>query len=469
MRNRRMVLVVVAALLPLVLLVGFVLGERRDSGADEPAQVASAQGTVGQHTPTPTPPPATGPFDRRIARGLGLTMSQNPKLAGGFSAVVVDAATGGLVWGNNPQVGRMPASTRKTMTAFVVLSSLRTDKQLVTQVFADPAHPELIVLRGDGDPSLSPQRLDELARQVAATAKAQNLPALTVRSDASMFPAPVAPEPGTPAALVATDLAQGWEPTYLAGQVQLPRGLTMTDYRGYEAEKATGEQFAKALKAAGVTASYAGPGPVPAGAREVGQTRSEPIGRMVAIMLSRSNNDYAEFLFRQAAIARGFPGTWQGALDNERDLLGAAGIDLSGLQVYDASGLSRADRIPPQVMAQVIRQLWREPTLHAAAFADAAMPVGGVSGTLRHWFLDANNRCALGQVRAKTGNLRDVLSLAGVAIGADKTDRIFVYLDNNADAPRLDVRRALETMATTAVGCRMDDNPALPSRPTLTR
>lgn len=452
-------MLVVAVLLPL-LLVGYAFTGGW-AGEDKADPHAAAATSPQRSTPpvSPSPPPATSAFDQKVAKALDTTVKVNPHLNGHLSALVVEANTGGKVWGFDAENPRMPASTRKTMTAFTVLKSLPADRQLTTRVFTDPADPASLYVQGDGDPSLDRGRIDELTRASLAAAKQNNLQVVRFYTDASALPAPVAPKPDTPPALVATDLANGWEPAYLAGQVQLPRGLTMFDYRGYEAERGTGEQFAKAFAAAGARVQYAGSRPVPQGVREIAQSRSEPIRRMVATMLSRSNNDYAEFLFRHAAIARGFRGDWQGALDNERDLLAQQGWSLEGLQAWDASGLSRANRIPPPVMAQVIRQLWLDPSLHEVAFAEKAMPLGGVSGTLRHWFRNPLNGCAASKVQAKTGNLRDVLSLAGVAQGSDNQARVFVFLDNG-DANRTGVSTALETLATSAVGCRVDGIPA---------
>ncbi len=455
--------------MPLVLLLGFALGRGGSPDHDQaqvnPGASANPGATSASPTPTPPPPPATSPTDLAIGKALNQLIMANPKLGSTFSGLVEEASTGGRVWAYNETTARVPASTRKAMTAYVVLKSMPPDRQLITRVFADAQAPHVLTLRGDADPSFSMQRVDQLASDVARASALGRVEAVTVHTDSTLLPSPPRP-PGTPAGQVPADLGQGWQLSDMAGEVQVPRGLTMTDYRGFEAEQATGEQFVKALKAAGVKAVYAGPRPTPPDAREVAQSRSEPIGRMLAFMLSHSNNDYAEFLFRHAALARGFSGDWQSAFANEHDLLTAAGISQQGLTVVDASGLSPDNRIPAGVMAQVVRLMWLDPAMRPVAYADDAMPWGGRTGTLRLWFHDAATGCALGKVRAKTGSIDNVFTLAGVAEGADHITRAFVFFDNTPAAveSKYGVHQTMENLATAAVGCRLN----VPASPSVT-
>lgn len=82
---------------------------------------------------------------------------------------------------------------------------------------------------------------------------------------------------------------------------------------------------------------------------------------------------------------------------------------------------------------------------------DDAMPVAGVSGTLRTRFTTADTACARGKVRAKTGWLSDVVSLSGTAYGVDGKQRIFSIIENGAANPT-EARLAIERFATAATG-----------------
>jgi D-alanyl-D-alanine carboxypeptidase/D-alanyl-D-alanine-endopeptidase (penicillin-binding protein 4) len=172
-------------------------------------------------------------------------------------------------------------------------------------------------------------------------------------------------------------------------------------------------------------------------------------------MLAVSNNDYAEFLLRHAALARGHAPTWRGAVDNELQLLAQAKVPTAGLRVVDGSGLSRANRMPVATLAAVLRLLREDPADAAIVFAWGALPRAGQTGTLATRFQAPNHACARGQVTAKTGTLSDAVALTGVARGADGRDRVFVFLENGLVGRNTSVRKAVDTMATTVVGCRL--------------
>jgi D-alanyl-D-alanine carboxypeptidase/D-alanyl-D-alanine-endopeptidase (penicillin-binding protein 4) len=172
-------------------------------------------------------------------------------------------------------------------------------------------------------------------------------------------------------------------------------------------------------------------------------------------MLATSNNDYAEFLLRHAAIARGTTPSWSGSIAMMTRTLVDAGIPTGGLRIADGSGLSRANRMPVATLAAVLTELWTDPDDAAVAFAWGAMPRAGQSGTLVDRYRLPQHSCAQGLVLAKTGTLTDAVALAGVARSVDGTDRVFVLIENGIVGRNTAVRRALDTLATAVVGCRL--------------
>jgi D-alanyl-D-alanine carboxypeptidase/D-alanyl-D-alanine-endopeptidase (penicillin-binding protein 4) len=280
-----------------------------------------------------------------------------------------------------------------------------------------------------------------MATQTAAQLSLRKRSTVSLYLDASLFPAP------TP--------APGWTASYLREDVQRVRGLALAGYRGADSRVAVGAILATALKKKGVTATVRGNASTPRRCTDLATSRSAPISRMLTTMLNGSINDYAEFLLRHAARARGFAPTWRGAIDNEVQLLTRAGVPTTGLRVVDGSGLSRVNRMPVATLAGVLRVLRNDPEDAAIVFAWGALPRAGQTGTLAHRFQATQHACARGQVMAKTGTLSDAVALSGVAQGADGKERIFVLLENGLVGKNTAVRSAVDTMATTVVGCRL--------------
>jgi D-alanyl-D-alanine carboxypeptidase/D-alanyl-D-alanine-endopeptidase (penicillin-binding protein 4) len=385
--------------------------------------------------------PGADPFTASMTSALTETASTSRYLGSALSGLVVDPADGSIVWRHNDGLGRMPASTQKLVTAFTVLGSMAPDTTLTTTICQSEQTPSTIFVRGGGDPSLSPARLQTLAMQAADQLKLADQSQVSLYLDGSLFPAPTA--------------ATGWVAGYLRSDVQYVRGLTLAGYRGKDGRLAVGKALVIDLKAQGITVTGTGMAITPNLCTTLGTTSSAPVGTLIAEMLGNSDNDYAEFLLRHAALARGFIPSWRGALDNQTELLTRAGIPTAGLRVFDGSGLSRADRMPVATLSAVLGLLREDPRDAAIVFAWGAIPRAGQSGTLIRRFSTPYQVCARGHIEAKTGTLVDAVALAGVAHGADGHDRVFVLLDNGLRRTTA-VGSAIDTLATMVVGCHFE-------------
>ncbi len=403
-----------------------------------------------------------------MAKSLTRTATTSRLLGPRLSGVVLDARTGRVVWSTRTGTTRMPASAQKLVTALTVLRTVPADRVLTTSVCVSASRPGTVWLRGGGDPSLTAARLRVLAAGAAValrpTPPTPPTPSSTPTPSPSPSPSSSAPPTEPPSQPLAVQLDQsifpdpvpaiGWRPRYLRGDVQLVRGLTLAGYRGPDGRAAAGKVFVTALTAAGAPAQIAGTTPAPADCRDVATTASAPVSSLVADMLAYSDNDFAEFLLRHAARTTGRTAYWSTSLALERSLLARAGVPAAGLRLYDGSGLSRANRMPVATLAAVIRVLRADPVAGPVVFAPGALPIAGVSGTLIDRFQTPQHRCAIGRVQAKTGTLGDALALAGVARGVDGRDRVFVFLVNGVVSLR-STRLAVDTLATTTVGCRL--------------
>ena len=173
--------------------------------------------------------------------------------------------------------------------------------------------------------------------------------------------------------------------------------------------------------------------------REVASVPSPPVGELVREMMKPSQNLYAQLLLLSvgaaASEARTEPDSGSGmtteaaGLAELPALLRMAGIDARDVALEEGSGLSRKNLVTPRSLVQLLTYMMRHP---AAAPWRAAMPIGGVDGTLRSRFGQPGLK---GNVRAKTGTLRHVQSLSGYLTNSVGEPLVFSILVNGAVAP----------------------------------
>jgi D-alanyl-D-alanine carboxypeptidase/D-alanyl-D-alanine-endopeptidase (penicillin-binding protein 4) len=366
---------------------------------------------------------------------------------------VVDAATGKTLFDRASTVVVPPASTAKLLTAAAALTVLGPDRRLVTSVVRVG---NAVVLVGGGDPTLAGPRsvphypaaarlVDLAARTAAALGPAARV---SVAVDDSLFTGP------------RTGL--GWKPNYLPdGDVAPVSALELDgarlrpdddprtpDPRASDPALHAGRAFAALLRARGVTvvgsvvrerASTTG--------RELASVQSAPMSELVEGMLARSDNDLAEALTRHLAIAAKRPATFESGAAAIVDAVAALGIH--GPRLHDGSGLSTLDRASPAQLAEVVLTAAgsKHPELRPII---SGLPVAGFSGTLSKRFASAAP--ARGLVRAKTGTLTGVSTLAGEVLTAD--GRLLVFAATAPHAPGTKrAQLALDRLLAVLAGC----------------
>ncbi|MEV6032704.1 D-alanyl-D-alanine carboxypeptidase/D-alanyl-D-alanine-endopeptidase [Nonomuraea sp. NPDC052116] len=375
------------------------------------------------------PLPTKGTLTRQLTSALG-----DEALGSHVGAVVLDAATGERIFAANADVPIVPASTTKIVTCSAALASLGPDTRLSTRV-VQGAKPGTAILVGGGDPMLAgpsakptyPKQasLATLAARTAATLKSQNVRKITLSYDTSLF--------------VGSAIAPGWKPNYVPdGEVAPVYALTIDEGRQnprfHQPRVSNPPQyaaaaFAKLLAKQGITVSRSvKPDKAPAGAPELGRVDSAPIYSLVEHTLTRSDNDMAEALARHVAIKEGQEASSEGgtkAVVAVLQRLGAA----QGISLSDGSGLSTRNRISPSALAKLIAMAGStsQPNLHAIA---SGMPIAGFSGTLGNGrrFTGSDSRGQVGLVRAKTGTLNNVNTLAGMATTKDGRLVTFAFM-----------------------------------------
>jgi len=180
--------------------------------------------------------------------------------------------------------------------------------------------------------------------------------------------------------------------------------------------------------------------------------QSPPLLRLVEIMLSESDNVIAECLARQVAVARNEPASFDGAAHAMQAVLGDLGLTATEDGLVDGSGLSRTDRLTPSLLADVLALATHgdRPKLRPIF---AGLPVAGYSGTLRDRYRSPTaGNTAAGMVRAKTGTLTGVSSLAGTVVDSDGRLLVFAAMADKVTSTGA-ARTALDRLATTLAGC----------------
>jgi serine-type D-Ala-D-Ala carboxypeptidase/endopeptidase (penicillin-binding protein 4) len=161
----------------------------------------------------------------------------------------------------------------------------------------------------------------------------------------------------------------------------------------------------------------------------VANVRSATVAQIVEAMIAQSDNEAAEILLRHVAIAAGRPGTFEDGVATVQSVLRRLDIDVSGLQLYDGSGLSRRNRIAPQTLAEAVAVSVRSPGTDSL-ISDLA--VGGFTGTLTRRFFKVD--AGRGVVRGKSGTLTGVHSLAGYVTDRSGTPIAFAVMTDRTKA-----------------------------------
>ncbi|MCD9145249.1 D-alanyl-D-alanine carboxypeptidase/D-alanyl-D-alanine-endopeptidase [Streptomyces albireticuli] len=404
------------------------------------------------------PPVLVGAGERGAAReaapdGLAAALEpllKDPALGDRRSAAVYDAATGKRLYGSDEGTARTPASTIKLATAAAALSALGQDHRVDTTVVADGG--DRIVLVGGGDPTLTarddaasgPQRpasLKELARSTARALKARGKDRVEVGYDTSRYSGP-ALHPMGPDENIAPVSA------LMVDEGRLDDSDRGPAERSADPAADAAKKFAGLLRDEGV-ATDGDVTPRRAGdkAERLAAVSSPTVAALVERTLTNSDNDIAEALARQTALASGQEASFEGAARAVTARLDALG--LPGARIADGSGLDRADQISADLLARLLVRA-AEPGRPGLRPVLTGLPVAGFSGTLRGRYAD--EAAGRGLVRAKTGTLRGVNTLAGTVVDAEGRVVTFAFMASgteDADA----AQRALDRLAAKVADC----------------
>lgn len=139
------------------------------------------------------------------------------------------------------------------------------------------------------------------------------------------------------------------------------------------------------------------------------------IDQMLPQMMKESDNFYAECLYYQIAASYGKkPASAVHAQTLEKQLMSRLGLKGNNYRLADGSGLSLYNYLSAEIVTRLLRYAWRTDSIRETLLQ--ALPIAGEEGTLAYRM---TNTAAAGNVRAKTGTLTGVTSLAGYLITAN--------------------------------------------------
>ncbi|MET9830163.1 D-alanyl-D-alanine carboxypeptidase/D-alanyl-D-alanine-endopeptidase [Streptomyces sp. NPDC006385] len=390
----------------------------------------------------------SAPNGKALADVLGPLLDV-PQLGTRGAAAVVDVATGKHLYGVGAADSLTPASTTKLATAAAALAALGPDHRLTTRTALEPDTNELVLV-GGGDPTLTARKeakgrasLRELAAETAEALKKRDLREVTLSYDTTLYAGPALHPIGVNGNLApVTALMADEARTDGSGSGPAPRVA--------DPAKDAATRFASFLADHGIRTTSPGPSKATDRAESLAEVASPPLSALVERMLTHSDNDIGEALARQTALASGKRADFDGAGEAIEARLRKLGLPMSGVDVKDGSGLDRADRLTAGLLATLLAKA-ADPAHPELRPLLTGLPVAGFTGTLTSRYTDG----PAGVVRAKTGTLTGVNSLAGTVVDQDGRLLSFAFLATNTTDPGA-AQRALDRAVTAlaACGCR---------------
>lgn len=401
--------------------------------------------------------------ETQLAQKLAATL----RLGNGVGAVVQEIGGRGYVFAHNEHAPLKPASVLKIATSYAALRELGGNFRFETEVFLSGKGPEsTLYVKGGGSPDLSIEQAWMMARQL----KVQGVTEIgRIVLDQSLFRSPnrragqrayetgggalsfnynsisisVCPQEPGKSAIVTIDpweaglglqgmIATGSKDAFRVDET--PEGFAIrgtvarsggcrTVYRSVEDPLAVfGAVFKALLQQMGVRGALTVErGAVAPQARKLFTEGSKPLALIVRDLNHYSNNFIAEQVLH--GISRQGNAPW----DRDRGLARLTQLLTFGevpAVVVDGSGLDHANRATAASLLHVLQLAAQDPQIGPEFFA--SLSKNGESGTLKKRQLGLPD----GVIRAKTGTLRDTVSLAGYVSAKSGKTYAFVTLHN---------------------------------------
>lgn len=175
--------------------------------------------------------------------------------------------------------------------------------------------------------------------------------------------------------------------------------------------------------------------------------QSPKLEKIVYYTNVKSNNHYAETLLNTiGAVKSKKQGTTANGITAVKNYWEGRGVDVSGLNMADGSGLSRANTITTKIQATVLSKIYRDSVMYSAF--NASLPIAGKNGSMttlcRGTFAENN-------MRAKTGYINRARGYCGYVKTKSGKELAFSVLFNNYDCSPKEMKLKIEKLLVALV------------------
>ncbi len=405
--------------------------------------------------------------DKTAIENLITSQLSNRLFSTGYGISIRDNTDGTILFESNAQNSMLPASLTKLYTAASTAITLDPDARFVTKVKYLNNN---IYLVGGADPQLgtesNPTQADlaDLAKETAQKLKEFNVFEVNVFIDDAI--------------LGPLQRPADWEDTYFqSSEIHLISALNIDDPSApakapVDPSITTGQKFAfylikNNIKVNGLVSRKN----APKDAFELSTQYSKSVSQLIEDTLMISNNQDAEILARVTSLVSENDPSTKAATElvlKDVELLGISSVDNA---ITDASGLSRSNKISPSDLSEIIYKSIKNPVITKVNKGETSkfmitpilpitpdpwsvftgLPTGHGLGTMKKRF-DENNSAGRGVVRAKTGSLNRVITLAGTITTKDNVFLSFAILVNRVEEPE-NVREAIDNLLNELAEC----------------
>lgn len=158
-------------------------------------------------------------------------------------------------------------------------------------------------------------------------------------------------------------------------------------------------------------------------------TKSAPVSEIIKVLLTRSDNHYAEHLFQILEKVEGV---------NVVEFWKEKGLDVDSLTMRDGSGLSRGDTLSTKLLTDVIMYVDNKKELKF----EELFPVAGKEGTVASFL---KNTPLNEKARIKSGSMGGIQSYAGY-LEKDNKRYAFAIIVNHWNGERTELRTEMEKL-----------------------